>query len=125
MAKQIGMGGGVTAGSTECPVTEWTINVNNDTQDVTDTGSGGWQAMLAGVNSAETTFTAFWGGAVSVLSTLFAIGTTVPITLTVGTGGGVFAGSFVIKTFSVKNNAKTPVEFSCTGTSTGAVTMPS
>ena len=52
----IGMGGSV--GTT--PVTEWSITLNNDTQDVTDTGSAGWQAMLAGVSSAETTFTAFF-----------------------------------------------------------------
>jgi predicted secreted protein len=124
MAKLIGMTGSVQVASAVYPVSEWNINVNNDTQDVTDTASGGWYEGLAGINSAETTFTAFWGSAVANLSTTFAIGTTVVVTLNIGNSAKFFTGSFIIKTFSVKNNAKTPVEFSCTGVSTGVVTMP-
>lgn len=125
MGKAIGMSGSVMVGSAVYPVTEWNIALSNDVQDVTDTGSAGWQELLAGVNSAESTFTAFWGSSAALLSTAFAIGTTVAIILNIGNTGKSFTGTFLIKTFSLKNNAKTPIEFSCTGGSTGSVTMPS
>jgi predicted secreted protein len=124
MAKLIGMGGNITVSSTAYPVSEWSANVSNDVQDVTDTGSSGWVNRIAGVNSAELTFKAWWGSSASTLSTIFAIGSVVSATLNIGGGSQTFSGSFVITDFTVTNNAKTPVEFSCTAQSNGIVTMP-
>jgi predicted secreted protein len=124
MAKLIGMGGSVTVGAEAYPVSEWSIKVSNDKQDVTDTGSAGWQALIAGINMAEVTFKSFWGSSTTGLSTTFAIGTVVTIELAIGTSGDTYEGSFLITDTTVTNPAKNPVEFECTGSSTGAVTIP-
>ncbi|WP_261341128.1 phage tail protein [Fimbriiglobus ruber] len=118
------MSGSITVSSATYPVSEWSASVSNDGQDVTDTGSSGWVARIAGVNSAELTFKAFWGSATAELTTAFAIGTVVAATLTIGNSSETFIGNFLITSVEVTNNCKTPVEFSCTGESTGAITMP-
>ena len=125
MAKLIGMSGSITVSAATYPVSEWSVTVSNDVQDVVDTGSSGWVSRIAGVNSAELTFKAFWGSAVAELSTAFAIGTNIVPTLTIGNSMETFTGTFIITSFTVTNNAKTPVEFSCTAESVGIVTMPS
>lgn len=124
MAKLIGMGGSVTIGSTPYAVSEWSINVTGDIQDVTDTGSAGWVSRIGGVKSAELSFRAFWGGSVATLSTVFAINTKVSASLFIGGGSQDFAGDFYISSFTVTNNCKTPVEFQCTAQSDGVVTPP-
>lgn len=124
MAKLIGMGGSVTVGSAVYPVSEWSLNVSNDVQDVTDTGSAGWVASLEGVSSAELSFKAWWGSGPAVLSTTFGIGTTVSASLAIGSGSEAITGSYVISGFTITNNAKTAVEFQCTAKSNGAITFP-
>ncbi len=125
MAKLIGMGGSITVSTAVYPVSEWSINVTDDVQDVTDTGSSGWTSRIAGVMSAELSFRAFWGSAAAILSTTFAIGTKVTASLAIGGGGDTVGGDFYISSFTITNNCKTPVEFQCTGQSDGAVTLPS
>lgn len=124
MAKLIGMGGSVSVGATAYPVSEWSLNATNDVQDVTDTASQGWTNRIAGVKSAELTFRAWWGSAAGDLSTVFAIGSVIAATLTIGSTSDIVTGSFVINSFTITNNAKTPVEFQCTAQSDGAVTFP-
>lgn len=130
MAKSIGMGGDLTFNSVAVHVTEWSIAVNNEVQDVTDTGSAGWQEMIAGINKATINATCFWNLTGTELSTTFAIGTIHAATAQVGPtpgGGGTaqtFTGNFIVSDFNVKNNAKTPIEFTVTLQSTGEVTMP-
>src|SRR6266545_4097308 len=99
MAKLIGMGGSITVGAAAYPVSEWSINVSDDVQDVTDTGSAGWTSRIAGVKSAELSFRAFWGSAAATLSTTFAIGTSVSVSLALGSGGDVVEGDFYISGF--------------------------
>jgi predicted secreted protein len=124
MAKLIGMGGSITVGSGTFPVSEWSLNVSNDSQDVTDTGSNGWVATLAGVNSAELSFRAWWGSGPSVLSTAFAIGTSVTASLAIGSGSEAITGNFIVSGFTFTNNAKSTVEFQVTAKSNGAITFP-
>lgn len=125
--KLIGMGGNVTVASANYPVSEWSINVTNDVQDVTDTASGGWIASLEGVSGAEVTFRAWWGSSPSTLSTTFAIGASVAVTLNIGNQGTpqAVSGNVVISSFTITNNAKTTVEFQCTGKNNGTFTFPS
>lgn len=120
MAKLIGMGGSIQISSATYPVSGWSINETNEVQDVTDTGSGGWVARIAGVSSAEVTFKAFWGSGPADLATTFAVGTTGTLTCNVGSGGDSFDVPGIISAFSVTNNCKTPVEFNCTLQSNGA-----
>ena len=125
--KGLGMGGNVTTGGSDYPVTEWNGTLENDAQDVTDTGSAGWQALLAGINKADVTFTAFWGSAAASLAATFGIGTTATLTLNVGaaayTNHATIAGTFIIKSFAIKNAAKNAIEFTCNASSTGAITV--
>lgn len=123
MAKLIGMGGSVEVSSATYPVGEWSANVTNDVQDVTDTGSNGWVARLAGVSSCEVTFRAFWGSATGSLAAAFSPGTVVALTLNIGTSGIAVTGSFVVSSATITNGAKTPVEFQCTAQSNGEVTI--
>ena len=124
MAKIIGDGGDVTAGATAAHVSEWSLNVSNEVQDVTDVASSGWAARIGGINSAELTFKCWWGGIATTLSTLFAIGTQVAATLDIGKSGASITGNFVITSFGITNNVKNAVEFTCTAQSTGVVTLP-
>lgn len=118
------MGGSVKIGSAVYPVSTWSVNVSNDVQDCTDTGSNGWVAVLAGVSSAEVSFTAFWGSATAQLSTAFAIGSSVSLTLDIGNGADTVTGTVIIASFVIANPAKNPVTFECTGKSNGAFTFP-
>lgn len=122
MAKRTGMGGVVTVATVEYPVGEWAVTATNDVQDTTDTGSDGWMDNCEGVSSAECSFKAFWGSAAGSLASAFEIGTVVSADFGIG-GGGSVSGDFRIKSFTITNNAKTPIEFSCTGTSKGEVTF--
>lgn len=123
MSKLIGMGGSVTVSSTSYPVTEWSANFTNEVQDVTDTGSGGWVARLASVNSCEATFTVYWGAVSGNLASAFAVGNTVAASLVIGASSQSVSGNFIISSFTIKNAAKEAVTFECTAQSTGAVTI--
>lgn len=116
------MGGHVTVGSSDYPVQEWTINVTNDLQDVTDTGSAGWVARLAGVHSAGGSFRAFWGSSAATLSTTFAQGVSATLVLKIGTGGQSVSVPSLIGGYTITNNCKTPVEFNCNYESNGSIT---
>lgn len=122
MAKLTGMGGNITVSATAYPVSNWSINVTNDVQEVTDTGSAGWAAFLAAVSGAELTFTAFHGAAGTAYATTFAQGATVAASLAIGSGGSTVGGSFIVSSYTITNDAKTPVEFQCTAKLTGALT---
>jgi predicted secreted protein len=123
MAKIIGQGGDISVSSTAYHVSEWSLAVSNDVQDVTDTGSNGWVSRIPGVSSGELTFRAWWGGSATALTTTFAVGTKVTASLTEGTSGGTVSGAFYISGFTITNNSKTAVEFQATGQSDGAVTF--
>ncbi len=121
MASQIGMGGNIIIATTTIPVATWTIAAKNDVQDVTSTNDAGWQDVIAGVSSADLTFTAYWGKPAALLSTTCAIGTTVTFTGTYGTTTAATNGTFIISDFTIKNDAKTPITFECSAKSKGIV----
>ena len=125
MAKINGMGGSITVGGTAYPVQRWSAACKSDNQDTTDTGSSGWRACIAGTKSCDLTFTAFWDGAGTLLSTTFNIGATVSASCALGDGGDTLSGSFVISDFTITNDAKSPITFECSAWSNGAITMPS
>lgn len=124
MAKYLGMGGSITVGALTVPVSEWSISVSDDTQETTDTGSGGWVSRLSGVNSAEVTFRAFWDDTGALLSTTFNIGVTVTAVLAIGASGDNISFPGIVSAFTITNNAKTPIEFQGTILSNGAPTFP-
>ncbi len=124
MAKITGMGGNITVSAADYPVSKWSLAVKDDVQDVVDTGSAGWEEYIAGVKSADLTFSAFWGSAVATLSNVFAIGTNVTATLKLGSGGQTASGVFIISDFTITNDAKTPITFECTAKSEGVISVP-
>ena len=123
MSKLTGMGGSVTVVSVVYPVKEWAMTIKNETQTVTDTGSSGWQEKIAGVSSASGSFTAYWGGVTQTLTTSFTQGSIVTASFAIGSSAHAVSGSFIIDEDAIKNDATSPVEFSCTCSSTGAVTV--
>ncbi len=122
MAKLIGMGGHIAIGSSNYPVIEWSVNVTNELQDVTDTGSAGWANRIAGISTASGSFKAFWGSSAATLSTVFTQGTSGTLTMKIGNGGQTVLAPCLIGDYAITNNCKTPVEFSCNWQSDGAIT---
>jgi hypothetical protein len=123
MAKLIGMGGSVTVSTTAYAVSEWSVNVSNEVQDVTDTGSAGWVSRIGGVSSADVTFRAWWGGSVANFTTVFSPGTKVACSFQIGSGSLTVDGDFYIESVSITNNSKNAVEFQCTGKSDGTIVV--
>lgn len=122
MAIKTGIAGSITVGMTTYPVTEWSVVASDDLQDITDTSSDGWQVQLSSIKSAEATFKAFYGSTAG-LASAFAIGSTVTASFAIGNTGDSVDGDFVIKSFTITNNYRTPIEFMCTASSTGEITF--
>ncbi|MFO0851679.1 MAG: hypothetical protein U0871_24415 [Gemmataceae bacterium] len=108
------------------PVENWDINVESDAQDVTDTGSGGWQALINGIRKAEITLTGFWNADANGvnLSTVFTPGRVITVkcqlgNYTVTTTSGVVSGTdeasffqadVIVGNLKVGNNVRGPLE---------------
>ena len=110
------------------PVTEWSVSIANDTQETTDTGTGGWATFIAGINSWEGSATFFWDAAVTTLTAAAVFSPGRPISLglklgkykitlptgddapTFGASGYTLAGDALVSSFAIKNNVKGAVE---------------
>ena len=123
MAYFIGQGGSISVG-TGTPVTvcveTWSVSYTNDAQDVTTTCSAFWQDVIAGVNSAELTFSGYYDAAASIFTTV-EVGDTLAFTAPLGTGGEAISGNFLVTGLNVENPAKTTVKFTVTAKSTGPI----
>src|ERR1700722_14943440 len=124
MSKLIGMGGSATNGSVVYPVKEWSVDAKNDLQDVTDTASSSWTANIAGVNEADIKFSSWWGSGPATLSTAWALGTAIALSLALGNSAQVITGSMLVGGFTITNNCKTPIEFACSGKNNGVIVFP-
>lgn len=128
MAKLTGMGGSLTLVSdpdiTFC-VESWTVTLNNDVQDVTDTCSVGWIERIGGVSDASLSASMWYdpaqvgGGQITLLFT----GALISFVADIGNSGNTIAGNFIVSTVGVENGAKPAVKLTFTALSSGQVTI--
>lgn len=104
-------------------VSEWTLNGENDKQEVSDVSSN-WKQWIAGLNGANGSFKIFWGAGTAVnFLTTFPIGGTKSLTLLIGTTGDSVSFTCIIDGYALPNSAKSPIEFSPTFTVNGPITI--
>lgn len=128
MAYLVGQGGKVTVGTTDYDVESWSVNVSNEAQDITTTGSNGWMENLAGINKIEASVKAFWDAAdkpTDVGGLNIRPGVSAAVKLYVGNSTKFFSFEALITKINVEHAAKSVVPFSFDCVGTGALTYPS
>lgn len=120
--------GKVTIESEDVAVKGWSISVEADTDDTTDSSTGGWADRISSIKSASGSFTAVW----DILKNpfehgpAFAVGDEVALELYIGTPGDahMFELQAILKTVEFDSENRLAVKWNCTFESTGVVTMP-
>jgi hypothetical protein len=124
MAAFAGIGASASASSVVInEASKWTLSMKNATKDATPFGAtGNWAVNVPTINSWTAKITAFIDSADTEQVTLFnALGTTVPITLTVG-NTHAFSGSAILSGIDPNVDAQNVETVDLSFTGTGAVT---
>ena len=107
----------------------WSLDVTQETVDVTDFDSSGWKESAATLNSWTGSITAIFdasGTAEGALQTGLTGGSSVSLSLTLGGGAGsydVYSGSAIITGQSITNDVNGIVEATFSFEGTGALTI--
>jgi len=107
----------------------WSLDVTQETVDITDFDSSGWKESTATLNSWSGSITAIFdasGTAEGALQTGLTGGSSVALELTLGAGSGsydVYSGSAIITGQSVTNDVNGIVEATFSFEGTGALTI--
>lgn len=107
----------------------WSLDVTQETVDITDFDSSGWKESTATLNSWSGSITAIFdasGTAEGALQTGLTGGSSVALELTLGGGSGsydVYSGSAIITGQSVTNDVNGIVEATFSFEGTGALTI--
>ena len=107
----------------------WSLDVTQETVDITDFDSSGWKESTATLNSWSGSITAIFdasGTAEGALQTGLTGGSSVALELTLGGGTGsydVYSGSAIITGQSVTNDVNGIVEATFSFEGTGALTI--
>ncbi len=121
-----GQSGNITIGTSSLVVEGWTISINGEALDVTNTGSGGWAENITGIKDAEITAKTFWDSAAMPTSSPYSLqpGNTATMVLAIGASAKSFSVPARITNIKVENPAKGVIPFEVTAKSNGAVTFP-
>ena len=107
----------------------WSLDVTQETVDITDFDSSGWKESTATLNSWSGSITAIFdasGTAEGALQTGLTGGSSVALELTLGGGSGsydVYSGNAIITGQSVTNDVNGIVEATFSFEGTGALTI--
>lgn len=123
MAYINGFGGTVTFDGATLPVTEWTLDVNAEAIDTTNTGDSGWESNILGAKSWSGSAKAFWDAAtVPTGSSGFVAGDRGTISLPAGSSGKSYTGTAQATQVSVGNPVKGAVTFNFNFKGSGSLT---
>lgn len=107
----------------------WSLDISQETADITDFGSSGWKESAATLNAWSGSITAIFdasGTAEGALQTGLTAGSSVALDLQMGGGTGSYdkySGSAIITGQSVTNDVNGIVEVTFNFEGTGAVTI--
>lgn len=119
-----GFGGTITVGATSIPVESWSVSVNCEILDTTNSGDNGWESNINGAKMAEGSAKAYLDTAALPFSTV-AAGSSATIVLPVGSTGDSFSIPARISKVGVENPVKGVCTLAIDFKSNGAVTYPS
>jgi predicted secreted protein len=121
-----GFGGTAVFSAATMDVDTWTLSVNGEAVDTTNTGDAGWESNILGAKSFEGSFkTYFDTSAVPTGAAGFTAGARGTITLNVGSSGKTYTGTVQLTQISIENPVKGVVGFSCNFKGSGALTYAS
>ena len=121
-----GFSGQIQLASGTLQVTDWTLNVNAEAVDTTNTGDAGWESNILGAKSFDGSFKTFWdSSAVPTGAPGFTAGARGTLTLNVGNSGKSYVGTAQLTQVVVENPVKGAVAFNCTFKGSGAITYAS
>lgn len=117
-----GFGGSVAWASGTVDVESWSLNINAEALDTTNTGDAGWESNILGAKSFDGSCKVFGEGANAAL---FIPGTRGSITFNVGTTGKNYVGTVQLTKATIENSAKGVVTYACDFKGTGPLTFNS
>lgn len=121
-----GYSGKIQLGANNLDITDWTLNVNADLPETTNTADAGWQSFILGAKGFEGSFKTFWdSSAVPTGAAGFVAGATGTLTLLVGNTGKSYVGTVFLTQVSIENAPKAAVAFNVTFRGTGSLTYAS
>lgn len=126
MAYLNGFSGNIQFASATLQVTEWTLNMNGEAVDTTNTGDSGWESNILGAKSWDGTAKSFWdGSAVPTGTPGLTPGARGTVTLTAGSSGKTYTGTAQLTQCAIGNPVKGAISFDITFKGSGALTMAS
>ena len=121
-----GFSGSIQLAVANLDVTDWTLNVNAEAVDTTNTGDAGWESNILGCKSFDGSFKTFWDSTtVPTGAAGFIAGARGTLTLNVGNSGKSYVGSVQLTQVVIENPVKGAVAFNCTFKGTGPLTYAS
>ncbi|WP_020469318.1 phage tail tube protein [Zavarzinella formosa] len=121
-----GFGGNAEFATSTLQVESWSLNINAESLDTTNTGDAGWVSNITGAKSAEGSCKAYFDvSAVPTGAAGLLPGSSGTLTLNLGASGKAYMFTARITQISVENAAKGVVTFGINFVSTGAVTYAS
>lgn len=121
-----GFGGSVQFAAYTLDVESWSLNVNGEAVDTTNTGDAGWESNILGAKSFEGSCKTYWDSA-SVPTGIAGLlaGSRGTATFNVGSTGKSYVGSIQLTQITVENPVKGAVAFNLNFKGTGALTYAS
>src|SRR5688572_29777341 len=122
-----GFGGNFAVGANTLPIESWSLNVNAEALDTTNTGDAGWESNITGAKSAEGSVKAYWDSAANPMTAPLSIlaGSTATAILNIGSSGKSFTVPARITQVTVENPVKGVVPFNFSFKANGSITYPS
>jgi hypothetical protein len=118
-----GFGGSVTFGSATLDVESWSLKVNADAVDTTNTGDAGWDSNILGSKNWEGSGKTFFDSAAVPTGTAgFTAGARATGTFPIGSTGKSYTGSIQLTSIGFDNPAKSVVGFTFDFKGTGPLT---
>lgn len=118
-----GFGGSISFGGVVLDVESWSLTVNGEAVDTTNTGDAGWESNILGARSWEGSCKTFWdAAAVPTGASGFVAGISAALILPVGASGKAYSGVAQITQISIENPVKGVVSFGINFKGNGALT---
>jgi hypothetical protein len=121
-----GFGGSLQLATNSLDVESWSLTVNGEALDTTNSGDAGWSSYILGARSWEGSCKTFWdSAAVPTGAPGFTAGAQGTITLNVGSSGKSYTGTVQLTQVSIENAAKGVVTFGVNFKGSGPLTYAS
>jgi predicted secreted protein len=121
-----GFGGSINFNSQDLVVESWSLTVNGEAVDTTNTGDSGWESNILGAKSWEGSCKTYWdSSAIPTGAAGFLPGARATISLSVGSSGKIYTGFCQITQITVENPVKGVVGFNFNFKGSGALTFAS